>query len=728
MALFLLLLLAPCAHATRAQEEIVVLTDGTRLRGKVGKAGDAIIVHTGERDVTLSPTLVASRTKATTAAEAPVEYLFHQEEMKTAKRGTLALVVSEFKWNSAFSPAGVSSVSCRDPKLGSITFAVVVHRITPEKVFVAGVEYRWSTAFATRTMAPLLDSMVAAQIDPGNADQLRKASRWYRTYGDFDAAARWLDRLAEVVPADPALARERETVEVERFRAAVEEFDRRLAAGAEEQALARGRDAQATPAVEQELADAAKSFRERLEALGRRREAVAEIGKRLAALDPAAPPPTGAQAERAQAILAKLEGSLDEARMPALCAEWAEALARDPSPRLSAAAVHEAAGLADAVADFFRQEKPEQARELARKLEASTIPQPWKVAILRSATRYDEPEPRSGWQRVEFEHPTLRKKFHYFVQIPRGYRPDVPCPALMTLHGQNATAEATQGWWGELAERYGFVLISPEYIYGRKFGYMGTETEFSSVMGALRHASGRFNLDLDRVFLQGSSQGGHAAWDIGSAHSDRFAGVIPIIGAALTTRKLANLLHTGLYCVDGSEDGGSPVLDRKAIQALAKLRADARYVEYVARGHESFNEEYETLFRWMSGRRTAEAPLQAHLIPHLKGNARRRFVEIAGFARPPAASSLEQADIAEISARIDRAANAIDAESRGATLLRFRLSPLALELAKPVRITVNGKVVHDAVVPPSWEKALLDAHATRDRRDAFLAEVTVPAK
>ena len=52
------------------------------------------------------------------------------------------------------------------------------------------------------------------------------------------------------------------------------------------------------------------------------------------------------------------------------------------------------------------------------------------------------------------------------------------------------------------------------------------------MLGALRDACRRFAIDTDRVFLTGHGIGGDAAWDIGLAHPDIWAGVIPIVAVA----------------------------------------------------------------------------------------------------------------------------------------------------------------------------------------------------
>ncbi len=727
-AILIAALVAASACRAPADDEVVTLTDGTRLRGAVSFSGDALLVRTGERDVHLSPALVAARERAPGSRDSAPEYRFHEPALKAPKKGTLALVVEKFEWRGSFAVDGRAPASCVDPKLGAIAFDVVVHRITPERVFVEAVEYRWSTAYAARTMAPLVVSLVSGAVDGADPRSVRKAVRFFREFGDADAAMRWLERWAELAPGDGELEAEKTQIAVGRFLAAAEEFETLRAAGDEERALLCADRVEISPEVEKILAERVRLFREQSAALALRKEAVSAVMAEFRTVDPAPPAPSGAQAERIRSLQGRVDGPIESAWLPALAGDWADALVRDPAEKLPAASVGRAVALAGQVAAFFSQPKPVGARELSRALEQSPIPSPWKWEIFRRAYRYEEPAARSGFQRFEYEHPRLKKRFHYFVQIPAGYRPDTPCAVLLTLHGQHSSAEHTVGWWGELAERHGFLLISPEYIYGRRYGYECSETEHHAVLGALWHASGWLNVDLDRVFLQGSSQGGHAAWDIGGAHADRFAGVIPIIGASLAPRKLANLTHTGLYCVDGSEDGGSPVLNRKAIQVLARLRADARYVEFPGRAHESFSEEYESLFRWMRDRRSPPAPTEARLHVHCRGNAGRGFIEIAGFARQPPATNLAQADIASVEARIDRAANAVSAESKGVTQLRIRISPLQFDLDRPVRVTVNGKGVHEAVVRPSWERALEDAHSRRDRRGLYLGEIVVPAR
>lgn len=723
-ALVALALLGFALHA-RAEDEIVVLKDGTRLRGTVSSASSALLVRTGLRDVFVSPALVARRDKAPADAEAAPEYLFHADEAKTKKKGTLALVVDKFQWGGPFTPDGRCSMSCVDPKLGAISFNLIVTRATPALVTIEGVEYTYKLTYPSASMGALVPGLVQSQVDAADAASLKKAIAFFRQYGDFDTAVRWTDALEKAAPADPALAAERTRIESARFLAALDEIRRLQLVGDVQAAHERAGKTTATPALEKALPDETKDFHERTAALTKQVETRERMTKLLTDRKIDLPPLTVPQAARLAAIADALGADkVADAWLPALRDEWAEAIPRSPC---TAAQVGDAVALAAEVAGFFHTNKSAGAHELTQKLEKAAIPDAWKAAIFRLSAKYDDPQER-GWHKVEYEHPVLRSKFHYYVQVPSGYRPDVAWPALISLHGQHGTAETVNGWWGPFAETYGMILISPEYIYGRKDGYGFSETEHQSVLGALRDALAAYAIDTDRVYLEGQSQGGHATWDMGSANADRFAGVMPVIGASLSVKKLENYLDTSLYCVDGSDDGGAPTLNRASIQELARLKADARYVEYVGRKHEAFSEEYDAACRWMLAHRRPAGRTEAHLNVHIHGGARRAFVEITGFLRAPPAENIEQAFVAEVTARIDSAANRIEATAKGATNLRFYPSPPAIDFSRPMTITVNGKEAFKGPVKVDWDKAIEDALARRDRRDWTPAQVSVPVR
>ena len=81
------------------------------------------------------------------------------------------------------------------------------------------------------------------------------------------------------------------------------------------------------------------------------------------------------------------------------------------------------------------------------------------------------------------------------------------------------------------------------------------------MLASLRDACRRFSIDTDRVFLTGHSIGGNAAWDMGLAHPDLWAGVIPIVAQCekYCTLYWENASLVPFYVLGGELDGDKTV-------------------------------------------------------------------------------------------------------------------------------------------------------------------------
>ena len=113
-------------------------------------------------------------------------------------------------------------------------------------------------------------------------------------------------------------------------------------------------------------------------------------------------------------------------------------------------------------------------------------------------------------------------------------------PTILTAHGAGNSPEQQIDWWAGgynkqmdlrlgQASRHGYIVIAPEWTDDQyQSSYEYSAQEHSRVLYALQESLHRFAIDTDRVFLTGHSVGGDAAWDIGLAHPDLWAGVIPI--------------------------------------------------------------------------------------------------------------------------------------------------------------------------------------------------------
>ena len=216
------------------------------------------------------------------------------------------------------------------------------------------------------------------------------------------------------------------------------------------------------------------------------------------------------------------------------------------------------------------------------------------------------------------------RNFEYWVQLPPEYDPYRRYPCIVTLHGASKGPLQQLDWWaGEYkkelntldgqATRHGYIVIAPKWSREHQGQYEFSRREHAGVLLPLRDACKRFAIDVDRVFLTGHFMGGTAAWDIGLAHPDLWAGVMPIVATPnkhiiqdklitsykYITQYWENGKYVPMYFVCGEKDSGkwasAPDWDRY----LTKIGYDVMVVEYLGRGHESFRDEIHNLFTWM---------------------------------------------------------------------------------------------------------------------------------
>jgi predicted esterase len=297
----------------------------------------------------------------------------------------------------------------------------------------------------------------------------------------------------------------------------------------------------------------------------------------------------------------------------------------------------------------------------------------------------------------------------YFVQLPPEYDPLRRYPAIVTLRGAGTvTAPQQIDWWaGDLqrgvrkgqAARNGYIVIAPEWLAEHQKEYRYSAREHAAVMDTLRDACRRFSIDTDRVFLSGHSCGGDAAWDIGLAHPDLWAGVIPI--SAQTQRycnrywENAKLLP---FCIVNGELDGRKMTDNAVdIDRYMKHGYDVTVVEYRGRGHEHFSDEILRLFDWMEHFKRNFFPKEFKVVSMRPWDNYFWWVELD---KMPAKSMVDPSDWpptrgsqpAETKGQIN-AANGLVVRTAAGHVTVW-LSPEMLNLDRKVNIVVEGRQVN----------------------------------
>lgn len=110
---------------------------------------------------------------------------------------------------------------------------------------------------------------------------------------------------------------------------------------------------------------------------------------------------------------------------------------------------------------------------------------------------------------------------HYYLYIPRN-QPSEPLPAIVFLHGSVGNFKAYTWIWSSLAEELGYVIIAPSFGFGNWREPGGVD----AVVKALADAQTVVELDENRLYLAGLSNGGLGVSLLADAAPERFRGLI----------------------------------------------------------------------------------------------------------------------------------------------------------------------------------------------------------
>ncbi len=330
----------------------------------------------------------------------------------------------------------------------------------------------------------------------------------------------------------------------------------------------------------------------------------------------------------------------------------------------------------------------------------------------------------------------------YHVQLPPEYDPHRRYPTILTLGGIGTGPERQIDWWaggyndrmkmrlGQGARR-GYIVISPKWLKPHQRKYEYSAREHAAVLYSLRDACRRFSVDTDRVFLSGHSIGGDAVWDIGLAHPDLWAGVLPIVPVAgkYVARYWENAKYVSLYFVMGELDGNKLGENKRDFDRyLKKPGFDTMLVEYRGRGHEHFADEIQRMFSWMELHKRDFFPQEFTTSTLRPWDNFFWWVELNDF---PSNMIVTPARFDELNRRVPRP---VQAEARliptnngislqsAANNVTLWLSPEIVDFEKPLHVRIRRKSTTHAI-EPNAETLLEDVRTRGDRYHPFWAKL-----
>jgi len=194
----------------------------------------------------------------------------------------------------------------------------------------------------------------------------------------------------------------------------------------------------------------------------------------------------------------------------------------------------------------------------------------------------------------------------YAVYVPNECDGSRPFPLIIALHGAGG-----DHWAGmkmvmgssalvigakEANSRFFPSNPPPDFIIAcpNGHGYLGPgyrkEGEYD-VMKVIKEMISHYNIDLNRVYLTGSSKGGRGTWEIGLKYPEMFAALAPVCGGTDIARTLVrNAARVRIHAFHGARDRFVSVNESRAMSAAIYelgMRVEYEYLEKEEMGHEA---------------------------------------------------------------------------------------------------------------------------------------------
>jgi predicted esterase len=200
------------------------------------------------------------------------------------------------------------------------------------------------------------------------------------------------------------------------------------------------------------------------------------------------------------------------------------------------------------------------------------------TGLRRGRSVYPDVEP--GWYVLELNCANgAVRPFH--LLIPQSYDPTVPTPVLFSLHGAVEQRPYTveeflpkRGMWEEPAEENGFLVVMP---HGDRDATWWSEPGWRNLHDQLGTVKRLCNVDENRVFLTGFSDGGSGTYWMAFHDPTAWAGFIPLYGSVSAAEEGAypcyprNLINRPILAANGSNDEVLPITAEASLITQLRL-------------------------------------------------------------------------------------------------------------------------------------------------------------
>jgi predicted esterase len=315
----------------------------------------------------------------------------------------------------------------------------------------------------------------------------------------------------------------------------------------------------------------------------------------------------------------------------------------------------------------------------------------------------------SGQERIEIE--VGGRKQHYVLSAPKGYSSKKSWPLILSRHGAGGNGPMELSFqWSSVRSKWRGFIAAPS---GNPPGAQWFPEQEPFVLAVLKDAMTRANIDANRIYVNGFSNGGNGAWYYGEYHPGIFAAICTRGGGNPMPAMVRNLKHVPTYIVHGENDTVIRVdSDRRDAAALEQLGYEVVYTEVAGGGHKPFNEENPKILEFfrMHPRDPWPKTLTFYPRPDRK-RMRILWLEIPeGVGTSPVEAAVREGNTIEIS---------------GASRVVLWLSDGLVDLDREVIVKLNGSEAFRGRVERRLETLVTDLQERFDRQAPAWGRVEV---
>ncbi len=186
----------------------------------------------------------------------------------------------------------------------------------------------------------------------------------------------------------------------------------------------------------------------------------------------------------------------------------------------------------------------------------------------------------------------------YVVYIPKGYNCNKKTPLIIYLHGGVSTKVfhdtpleyAEQNYFTKYAKENNWIIVYP---MGNNDTAWWNLAGINNLKAQIRKLKSQYNIDDNRIYISGFSDGGSGSYHLTLNAPDNFAAFYPLngmisVGSIVTEIPvfLPNFRNRYVYAINTDEDGLYPAKKmRNFIKLSMEADADLFYKEYWGFGH-----------------------------------------------------------------------------------------------------------------------------------------------